>query len=436
MKLTFVKNLKFKKIDAIIVVILIVASLLFLYKAGYISPFLPEDDEEVSPPESDNETSPPTGPTPPASFIPSYRRDVSPEDEGVHYDRFRISREWWYYSVTFVGEESELQGWTVAISFNHMARGDLLGTTKPDLLVVTLHGPEGESYGGMINKKRGLGILRTGTLIASSPGVNVEFEDSWAEGEYPNWHVHAEDKDIDASHEIIIDLDYSTSSLPVWTIGNRAFDKSKSTIANYLFIGCEVIGTVTIDGNEYVVKGTGHHEHSWTPNAVTRGSLNGWDWFHMTLDNGWNLYASNFYPMPQAASTETTRINPFGTVIITTDTGETIIELRNVDLRITKKDEQIFPFVKMPSDFALDASPSLNPLYIISQSFLYGTNMKLDVDMNVENVCDKVWKFPTYVGMKVGMCSINGTFSWSDDDGEHIIPLNGLGVSWSMRALL
>ena len=90
----------------------------------------------------------------------------------------------------------------------------------------------------------------------------------------------------------------------------------------------------------------------------------------------------------------------------------------------------------MPSDFALDASPSLNPLYIISQSFLYGTNMKLDVDMNVENVCDKVWKFPTYVGMKAGMCSINGTFSWSDDDGEHIIPLNGLGVSWSMRALL
>ena len=427
-------NPRLKKIDALIVIILLVVAGLVLHKVGYVELPLPIDD--VTPPDDVNVTPPPPEiPTPTTSFIPSYRRDVSPEDEGVHFDRIRICREWWYYSAVF-DTESELEGWSVAISFNHMARGDLLGTLKPDLLVVTLFGPDGETYGGMVNKKRSLGILTPGTLIASSPGVNVEFEDSWAEGEYPTWHVHAEDQEIDSSHDIIIDLDYRTDSLPVWTIGNRAFDKSKSTIASYMFIGCDVSGMIIIDGDEYTVNGTGYHEHAWTPNIVTRGSLNGWDWFHITLDNGWHLYASNYYPTPQALSTLTSRLNPFGTVFITTDKGDTLTELRNVDVKITRADTNIFPFVKMPSAFAMEAKPSINPIYAISQSFLYGTNMKLTTDITVENEYNKIWKFPTYVGMKMSRCSVNGTVAWSDNEGDHEASLDGFGVSWSMRAFL
>jgi hypothetical protein len=90
----------------------------------------------------------------------------------------------------------------------------------------------------------------------------------------------------------------------------------------------------------------------------------------------------------------------------------------------------------MPTDFNIIAKPSLNPLYVVSQALLYGTNTELDVDIEVKNVCDKVWKFPTYMGMKVGYCEIEGTLSWNDDDGDHNIPINGIGVSWSMRALL
>ena len=427
-------QLKLKKIDAIIVVTLIIVSGIFLVKAGYFQS--PIQIGPTPPPEPENETTPPEVYTPPTSFIPSFRRDVSPEDEGVHYDKLRIAREWWYFGAVFNDNDSELNNWAIQISFNHMARGDLIGTTKPDLLVVTLYGPDGETYGGMINKKRYFGILNTGTLIASSPGVSVEFEDSWAEGEYPNWHVHAEDNDIDNAHEIIIDLDYKTDSLPIWTIGSRAFDKSKSSIANYLFTGCEVSGTIEIDGEEFTVKGTGHHEHAWTPKIVTLGVINGWDWFHMTLDNGWNVYTTTYYPMPQAITSKTPKANPLSTMLITTDNGETFTELRNVDIQITRQDKQIFPFVKMPTDFNIIAKPSLNPLYIVSQALLYGTNTELDVDIEVKNVCDKVWKFPTYMGMKVGSCEIEGTLSWNDDDGDHNIPINGIGVSWSMRALL
>ncbi len=426
---------RLRKIDAIIVVALIVVAGLFLYKAGYFSP-----ENNIKFPERpgiDNTTEMPLEtPLPPTSFIPSYRRDVSPEDEGAHFDKIRISREWWMYGAVFNDNSSDLKDWTVTISFNHMARGDLLGSLKPDLLVVSLHGPNGESYGGMINKQRYAGILNTGTLVASSPGVNVEFEDSWAEGEYPNWHVHAEDNDIDENRDIIIDLDYKANSLPLWTIGSRAFDKSESSIASYLFSGCEVTGTVKIDGQVYEIKGTGYHEHSWTPNAITKASINGWDWFHIALDNGWEIHTTNYLPMPQIISGKLTTINPFGTFLLTTDGGETYTELKNLDIQITRQDEQIFPFVKMPVDFSMTAKPSGNPLYLISQSLLYGTNTVIDFDVSVENSNNKVWKFPTYVGMKLGYCDVEGLLSWSDDDGEHQMEIKGIGSSWSMRALL
>ena len=416
-------NYRLKKIDVIIVVALIVIAGIVLFKIGYIDT-TPEDDKRDAIPEE--LPAPPI--KPPESFIPGYMRAVSPEDEGVHFDKLRISREWWYFNAVF-DEESDLNGWTVAISFNHMARSDLLGTLKPDLLVVTLHGPNGEAYGGMINKKRGFGILNSPTLEATSPGVSVTYEDSWAEGKAPEWHVHAEDNEIDKDHEIIIDLDYFTTSEPLWTMGERAFDKSKSNIASYMFIGCNVTGVISIDGIEYYVRGSGYHEHSWSPRIVTRGSINGWDWCHMTLDNGWNIYFNSYYPTPQTITRKTSRINPFGTLVITTDHGRTLTQLNNIEPKIVKSDTKVFPFVTIPSEIRVTAKPS------ILQPLLKPYDIQLDINIVADNTYEKVWKFPTYVGMKVGRSTITGTMQWSDDDGDHEIEVNGIGTFWSMSAL-
>jgi hypothetical protein len=38
--------------------------------------------------------------------------------------------------------------------------------------------------------------------------------------------------------------------------------------------------------------------------------------------------------------------------------------------------------------------------------------------------------------MKIGYCTIHGIISWSDDDGDYEVPVQGIGVSWNMRALL
>ena len=421
-------NIKLKKVDVVIIVILVIIAGGVLLKAGYIS-----FDDELDPEKIDDDIEippPPPPPTPPASFTGDYMRAVSPEDEGVHFDKLRISREWWYFSAVLCNEESELKNWTVAISFNHMARGDLLGTLKPDLLIVTLHGPNGEEYGGMINKERGLGIINPPTLEANSPGVSVTFDNSWAEGKAPEWHVHAEDEDIDKEHSIIIDLRFFSPSEPLWTIGERAFDKSKSNIASYMFTGCNVSGTVKIDGKEYSVKGLGHHEHSWSPNIVTKGAINGWDWSHITLDNGWNIYYTNYYPTPHVISSKTTNINPFGTIVITTDQGKTITVLDRIDAKITKSDDKIFALVKMPSDFRITAKPS------IIQPLLKTYQIELDIEIEEENMYEKVWKFPTYVGMKVGMSAVSGKISWFDEDGDHEIEIDGISNTWSMRALL
>ena len=419
-------NLKLRKIDAIIVVILIIGAGIVLFYAGYLEI---ENDKKDREPIDDIVVVPSTT-IPPASFIPGYERAVSPEDEGMHFDKIRIAREWWYFGAILDNEESDLKGWTVTVSFNHMAYGDLLGTLKPDMLIVTLLGPDGEEYGGMINKKRGLGIFTPPALEASSPGVDVTFGKSWAEGKAPEWHVHAEDEDIDKDHEITIDLDYFAPADPLWIIDSREFDKSKSNIASYMFMGCNVTGKIVIDGEEFIVSGTGHHEHSWSPHLVTRGLINGWDWCHVALDNGWHIYYSNYYPTPQIISSKTTRTNPFGSLVLTTDQGKTLTKLDKMTVKIDKTDERVFLFVKMPSEISVTGEPSL------LQPLLKPFDIELDIDITAKNTYEKIWRFPTYVGMKIGGSAVSGTISWSDDEGDHEIELNGIGTSWSMRALL
>lgn len=415
---------KFKKIDAIIVVVLLVIAGLVLYKSGYIFP--EETKKTVT---QKIEEVPPSTPELPESITAGYMRSVSPDDEGVHFDKIRISREWWYFSAVFDDENSDMKDWIVVISFNHMARSDFRFTLKPDLLVVTLIGPNGEVYGGMINKIRGLGIIQQPTLKAKSPGVDVTFEDSWAKGEAPRWQVHAEDKDIDKNYEIVIDLEFFAPGGPLWTIGERPFDKSKSNIANYMFTGCNVTGTVEIDGIEYKVKGTGHHEHSWSPNIITRKTFNGWDWCHMTLDNGWNIYFTNYHATPQFITTKITNLNQFDSLVITTNEGQTFTKLENIDPEITRS-YKIFPFAKLPSEISITAKPG------ITQILLKPYKIQLDIEINVDNSYDKAWKFPTYVGMEIGRSTITGKITWSDDDCNHEIELNGIGVLWSMRALI
>lgn len=420
-------KVKLKKIDVVIVIVLIIIAGLVLTKAGYISPFEEETpaDERVVPEEPT-----PVLPTPPNSLIAGNMRSISPDDEGMHYDKISVCREWWYFTAVFNAEGSELNNWVVTVSFNHMARGDLLGTNKPDLLVITLHGPNREEYGGMVNNERGLGLFQQSTLKAKTPGVSVTYEDSWTEGDAPSWHVYAEDNEIDIHHDLIVDLQFFAPSDPLWTLGDTILQSSSRNLASYIFTGCNVTGTITIDNTEYNVHGIGHHEHSWSPNVVTKGLINGWDWSHIVLENGWTLYFSNYYPTPQYLSSKTSNLNPYGTLLLSTDNGVTFTTLNDINAEITATDDRIFPFVKMPSSLTITGSPDL------LQPFLSTYDIELTIDLTAQNTFEKIWKFPAYVGMKVGRSIVHGTITWNDDEGYHELELYGVGSFWSMRALL
>ena len=82
------KRLHISKIDAVIVVVLVVIAGYVLSQSAYVSPAIekvvsPITEEEVElPPDPE-----PKLPIPPGSLTAGYMRAVSPEDEGLHFDK-------------------------------------------------------------------------------------------------------------------------------------------------------------------------------------------------------------------------------------------------------------------------------------------------------------------------------------------------------------
>ncbi len=370
----------------------------------------------------------------PDSIIGGNERSVSAEDEGPHYNKnlvnkILVSREWWYYTAVL---NEGLPGWTISISFNHMSRNDLF-FKKPDILVVTLNGPNGEIYGSITDRERPiLGLLKNPAFQAtsSSKGFKVSFEDSYVEGKAPNWHIHIEGEHIDSSnHNIEMDLQYFAPSNPLWIFSNRLIDKSEGKIASYAFMGCEVSGTVKIDDLTYKVSGIGHHEHTWASGIILKALIRGWDWCHIRMDNGWEIYYSNYYLLPQTKSTKTSLINPLSSLVITTNQGETFTKLEDVDINILESDKsekKILP-INFPRETKITGKTS--SVQILLRSY----NLKLDIDIKTDNVYQRVWGRLSNVGMSIGRATVTGKISWSDDDGKHLVDLNGIATIWNMR---
>lgn len=481
-------TLKFRKIDAIIIVILLIIAGVVLFKTGYVKPpgkpgtpeihFVKDDANKIlkvvyvstevfwkdisidgtcdksglgEKVVEGNEITACEGtitiifkptqdvlgswtfihvPVPPEGVFLSKDRVVTPADEGDHYNNLLVNREWWYYTAVF-GNDCEMAGWTVSISFNHMSRNDLFWS-KPDLLFVTLMSPDGKKYGGVVERERPLlgdyGILKKPVLqvTSSDEGFRVEFEKSYVQGLAPSWRVYIEGNDIDKDNDIVMDLQFFAPSAPLWTYGSRPIENSKSNIASYVFLGCEVEGEVKINGLNYNVKGVGHHEHTWASALITKALIHGWDWCQITLENGWNIYYSNYYFLPQISETKESKINPLSTILITSDNGNKITNLEDINVNILKSD-QLFLLLNIPVETQVIATPSNTQLILKSY------NIKLNLDIKAENTIDLDWKRLTGVGMKLGRSTVTGNIIWNDEYGDHDVEINGIGTIWNMR---
>ncbi|UCB58372.1 MAG: hypothetical protein JSV67_07160 [Thermoplasmatales archaeon] len=367
----------------------------------------------------------------PESIIPASERVINPEDEGKHYNKLLVSREWWYFTAIF-NEDSELPGWAVSISFNHMSRTDLF-IVYPDILFITLHSPDGEKYGGIIERERPIlgdfSFLKDPVLQASYSDdmFRVSFEKSYVQGQEPNWHIHIEGNNIDKNnHKILMDLQFFAPSSPLWIHNNRLIQNTNANIASYVFVGCDVSGTIEIDGFSYNVEGVGHHEHTWASGIISKGLIRGWDWSHMKLDNGWNIYYSNYYILSQFKSTKEYTINPLSTLLITSDKGEKLTILDDIEINILQSDK-VFLLLNIPLE--IEISAKAGPSQILLKTF----KINLDLNLKADNTLDNVWKKFAYVGMKIGRAIVSGQITWSDDNGDHIEELNGISTIWNMR---
>ena len=365
----------------------------------------------------------------PSTFNLPDERVVTPKDEGEHYKGIIGFREWWHYTIIF-DQDSELPGWTLTISFNHMSRLDLFAR-KPDILFVSLISPDGEKYGGKVEKERpwlGEFGLKDPVLQADSSdnGFRVSFDKSYVQGKEPSWHIHIESSEIDENHDIKIDLQYESTSPPIWTYNKRLVDNSKAKIASYVFLSCDVTGTVDIDGFESEVTGLGNYEHTWASGIVTKYLIKGWDWYHIRCENGWNIYYSNYYLTSQIKSSTNYRINPLGTMLITTDKGRTITLLKDIEIKI-EDSEKVSLLVKTPTEMSINAKPG------VTQPLLKTYDIVLDLNIEFKDSISEKFGLIDIVGMNIGRSTVSGKITWTDDDGDHDISLTGISSMWTMR---
>ena len=329
-------------------------------------------------------------PIPPGSnrLIDKGRHVLTVEDESVHQ---LSGREWWYFNVFFDESDSDLANWSMIVSFNKMKRNDIRFLDRDNFFFI-LYDPDGAYYSfSSLDNPRG--VFQIGT-----PGVDLSFENSWAQGEYPEWTVHAED----TNGEIIADLVFKADFMPVWVEGRSSNLLVGGYVAgDYYIPRCNVTGEIKWKDTEYAVKGIGYHDHVWETN-IPRFITNGWDWFNFHFENGWEMYVSKF-------NLRRIRNQYLGAIIISPD-NRNLVEFNRFDLeKVELVEAKDFPRIKYPIKYRLYAEQD---------------DMILRLGIVVYNICEIVWP-RAWTGMFEGPCIVSGSFSWDQES----VQLDGLGMS-------
>ncbi len=371
-------------IKSIFVVVILVIS--YFYVSGIIGA-----DSMDEPMDSDDALIIPVDdpPIPPGSnrLIDKGRHILTLADESLH----KLSgREWWYFNV-FFDSDSDLANWSMIVSFNKMKRNDIRFLDRDNFFYI-LYSPDGSyhSFNSLDNQR--------GVFQIAESGVDLSFENSWAKGQYPQWIVHAEDK----QSEIIADLVFDADFMPVWVEGRSSNLLVGGYVAgDYYIPRCNVTGEIIWNGKEYTVKGIGYHDHVWETN-IPRFITNGWDWFNFHFDNGWEMYVSKF-------NLRRIRNQYLGAIVLSPD-NRNLVEFNRFDLEKTDFVEaEDFSRIKYPLKYSLKAERD---------------GMILRLDIIVENVCEIVWP-RAWTGMFEGPCVVSGSFSWN----QNTVELHGFGMS-------
>lgn len=309
--------------------------------------------------------------------FPFYSKySLKENDEGIHKNNLFALQEWWYYNVLFNDPKSELKDWSLAIS--------LATFSHTDALKLVLHDDKEKSYGDIYLKP-------IGTFKTEGHGVNIKLDSSYVKGQYPSWHVYADNKKLDG-HEITVDLDYKANSLPMWILKNTGLNHSKSPFGYYCVMNCDVGGEVTLDGKKYNVKGLGYHDHTWMPMAKDTSSeykkklidFNVWDWLCIHFDNGWDAFIGKIHSHQRFAFSN---LIP-GSICISPG-GKKLVECKYFPLEYEEYADSAIPSLKIPTKIHMKAikmnlsrkNPLKRPFY-------------LDIVYEVENIKECITREP------------------------------------------
>jgi hypothetical protein len=370
----------------------IIIVLVLISAAYYVSGFIWSDptDETIIHDDDPLDLMDQDPPVPPGSnrLIDKGRHILTVEDESVH----PISkREWWYFNVFFDDPKSDLANWSMIVSFNKMKFNDIRFVDRDNFFFI-LYDPEGTSYNfGSYDNPRG--VFQIG-----KPGVDLTFGNSWAQGQYPEWMVHAEYN----QGEIIADFHFKADFMPVWVEGRSSNLLIGGHVAgDYYIPRCNVAGEILWNGHEYTVKGLGYHDHVWETN-IPRFISRGWEWFNFHFENGWEMYMSRFNLRSIG--------NRYAGAIVISPNNRNLVEFKFYDLeKIELVSAADFPRIKYPLKYRVHAERE---------------GMILELDITIYNICEVVWP-RAWTGMFEGPCVVSGTFSWDQESVE----LQGKGMS-------
>ena len=360
-------------------------------------------------------------PKPPSSFILPFRQVLKPNDEGSHQGKSNrtITQEWWYFNAYFDEPDSELRNWSLMISFNEMG--------IVDMFFMNLYDDVNKSYGGSV-------VELSDAIQSSGPGVNVQYSSSYALGIYPNWHIYAEDGNLNENN-ITVNISYKANSLPLWLAFNTGHNIPLSPGGHYCVKNCEVTGEIILNETVYSVHGVGYHEHSWfkflskeqrlvdIQNIDQRkigfqDIIDVWDWFCIHFDNGWDMFSGKFLQQSPLA-----KLMP-GNLWITPD-GENITECYFFTYKFLETTNSSIPSIKIPTKIHIRGI-FLNTLI---KNPLKGL-VRLDVIIKTKNIHEFVWGDPPLYGMWEGSCNVNETIKWRGNTVE----LNGWAMMEFTRA--
>ncbi|UCD13510.1 MAG: hypothetical protein JSW60_08130 [Thermoplasmatales archaeon] len=336
----------------------------------------------------------------------SKRYVLKENDEGPHYSNFFNIREWWYYNVLFNNPESELRNWSAVIAISAL--------TEYDSLKLILHDNADKSYGGIY-----LGSL--GTTKVDGPGVNVKFYNSFIRGVYPNWHVFAENITMD-ENELTVDLDFTSTSFPMWIFMNTGRNLSKSPFGYYLIINCDVKGKVKLNDTVYKVSGLGYYDHTWSPGFYRRSirkkkafvGIGVWDWLCIHFDNGWDMFVGKIY---SPNSSFFSKLIP-GSLCLTPD-GKQLIECFFFELDYKKYRKTTISSIKTPSKINIKARKA-----ITRKTFPLKGPLNFNIYYEADNIKECICGTPPNWGQWESTGKVYGEVRGSEKN----IKLNGWGI--------